>query len=212
MESDNFYEFGDSDSNSTFQASLVKSQKNISLDNQDFEQDRLQWGDYSKSIFPAVFEYYRGRALKDMLGTGWTSLYLISDRMKEVLEEHNLTGWKTFPIKLFGKKGEEISGYHGFSVTGRGGCIDHSGAVMIEKEAIPGPGIWKYYKGMTVDLTKWDNTDFFKPENYSGTIVTEKAAMALKEAHITNVKLTKLTDIEISESSYTWHISKQKTH
>jgi hypothetical protein len=210
VESDNFYKFKDGDSDSTFQGSLVKSHKNNTSESEVYEQDRLQWGDYSYSEFPVSFIYYRGRVLKDILGVGWISLYLISDRMKKVLEEHNLTGWKTFPIKLFGKKKEEIPGYHGFSVTGRSGGIDYSGAVVIEKEVIPGLGLWKYYKGMTVDLTKWDNTDFFKPNEFEGIIITERAALALKNAHITNIKLTKLTDIEIDDDHYNWWMTKRK--
>jgi hypothetical protein len=209
IEMSNFYKFGDGYLKSTFQAELVDPPEFLPDSKND--RRRLKWGDYEGIDFPVVFRHVYGRTLKDILGTGSISFYLISDRMKIVLEQNNLTGWKMFPIKLFGKKREEIPGYHGFSVTGRSGGTDYSNGVMIEKESIAGTGLWKYYKGMTVDLTKWDKTDFFKPESYEGIIVTEKAAMTLKSAHITNVKLTKLTDVEIRESLYKWHMSKRTT-
>jgi hypothetical protein len=199
IEMSNFYKFGDGYLKSTFQAELVDPPEFLPDSKND--RRRLKWGDYEGIDFPVVFRHVYGRTLKDILGTGSISFYLISDRMKIVLEQNNLSGWKTFPIKLFGKKGEEISGYNGFSITGRGGSVDYTSGKMFEKSVNPEFGFKriKYYKGITVDLSKWDGSDFFKPDNSNGVIVTEKAANAMKESLLTNIVLTNLMDVEIDE-------------
>ena len=115
--------------------------------------------------------------------------------MKKILEENNLTGWKTFPIKLYDKNGNEISGYHGFSIIGHCNPINYEKSAIIEKRKVPTGPICKFYKGMFID--KWDETDFFTPEGTYEIFITKKAADILKKNKITNVQLENLTDSEI---------------
>ncbi|HRD54959.1 MAG TPA: hypothetical protein PLC42_01035, partial [Parachlamydiaceae bacterium] len=76
-------------------------------------------GDYIDVNFPIIFKHEEGKKLTDILDTGYVGLFLISDKLKVFLEKNQLTGWKTFPIKIYDKKKIEISGYHGFSIIGR---------------------------------------------------------------------------------------------
>ena len=66
------------------------------------------------------------------MNTGWPNLYLISARMKAILEENGLTGWQTFPIKLYNIEGHEIIGYHGFSI-----ATSFAKSEIVEKRMVP---------------------------------------------------------------------------
>ena len=151
-------------------------------------------GDYTNVNFPIIFKQEGGNRLNDLLDTGYAGLYLISDRMKAILETAKLTGWKTFPIMLYDKKRNEIPNYHGFSTTGKSGPISYDNCEIIEKRYVPNGPICKFYKGLFID--KWDGSDFFTPEGNYGTFITKKAADVLKEHKISNLRLENLTDRE----------------
>lgn len=195
MEINDFYKLGSKLSSSTIQAHAV------GLEHLSFKDDlAAEWhlilGDYSYIDFPVEFKYQHGKKLEDILDTGWPSLYLISDKLKFVLEENNLTGWKTFNVKVLNKQGHEINGYHGLSIIGRCGSIDDSKAEIIQKQIVPNGPFGKYYKGLHVGLDKWDGSDFFLPEKYFGIIVTKRTAKVLKKNKLTNIRLENLSEIE----------------
>ena len=153
-------------------------------------------GNYEGIDFPVVFKQEKesGKRFSDLLDTGHSNLYLISDRMKTVLEENNLTGWQTYPIKLYDKKGNEIFGYHGFSVVGHCGPKRYEKSKIIEKQFIPKGPVVKYYKGVFFD--DWDGSDFFTPEESFMIFITKKSADVLKKNKITNFWLENLADYE----------------
>src|SRR4051812_35237191 len=76
--------------------------------------NNLIFGDYSDFCFPIIFKQKSGKKYADILHTGYARLYLISDRMKTTLEANHLTGWKSYPIILYDKHDNVITGYHGF--------------------------------------------------------------------------------------------------
>jgi hypothetical protein len=170
---------------STFQASPI----NLNLD----DDLKLIEGEYNGIDFPIVFKQKYGKKLTDILDTGFPKLYLISEKLKKVIEENKLTGWKIYSIKLFDKKGNEIFGYHGFSLTGRCTSIDY-GTEIIEKRMVPDGPVCRYYKGIFVN--NWDGTDFFIPEGTLYTFMTEKTADLLKKNEITNLRMVNLLDEE----------------
>jgi hypothetical protein len=188
-----FFEFSSKLRMSTFQAGPVGLQKDK---NGTYAHHNLIKGHYEEIEFPVVFKQDSGKNLTDILDTGHVSLFLISDRMKVILEENHLTGWKVFPIQLYDKKGNEIHGYHGFSFTGQCAPIDFEKSEIIEKIFIPHGPLYPYYKGVVVD--DWDGSDFFTPKGTYETLVTKNAADILKKAKITNLELTNLADFEIN--------------
>jgi len=195
MEIKNFYDFGEK----LFGATLHASPVNLTYqkDESGFDEViKLLMGNYNGINFPVVFKQAYGKRLDDVIRTGHAVLLLISDKMKAVLEDNNLTGWQTFEVKVLDKKGQEIQGYHGLSITGRCGKIDFNKSEVIEKRLVPEGPLGKYYKGLYVGLDKWDGSDFFLPENYFGAIVTKKAADILKKTKLTNIRLENLADIE----------------
>ena len=199
MAANTLYRFCSKLVTSTFQAGACGLKSNKDGLN---EYGMLIKGDYSGIHFPVTFKQEYGKKLTDILDTGWTSLYLISDRMKIILEENKLTGWKTYPIKLYDKQNNEIFGYYGFSVTGRCDPIDYSKSEIIEKRRVSEGPLVKFYKGMYIDLAKWDGSDFFSPKNSDGLMITKKAADALTKNKISNLRLTNLVDVEVNLSIF----------
>lgn len=155
---------------------------------------KLHTGDYQGFSFPIVFKQTDGKVLRDLLDTGFACLFLISDNMKSLLESYHFTGWKTFPAKVFDKHGNEIEGYHGFSVTGRGGHLGYKTNEIIEKPFFPGGPLKKFYKGVTFDSDKWDGSDFLLAEKSYGIIVTRNVVDKLKSHKLTNVRFESFTD------------------
>jgi hypothetical protein len=162
--------------------------------------NRLLSGVYAGFTFPLEFKHEKKHKPLDILDTGTATLYLISNKMKITLEENKLTGWKTFPIKLQDKKGNEITGYYGFSITGRCGPINYRNSVIFNKQHFEGGPFGKYYRGYQFDLDQWDRSDFFISKYNFGIIITERAKNALNQNKITNIKLTNIIDVELSES------------
>ena len=161
-------------------------------------------GNYDGIDFPVIFKQEGGKKLVDILGTGWCGLYLISDRMKKALKENHLTGWKTYPVKVYDKKGNEVFGYNGFSITGRCSELDHTKSEIIEKQFVPNGPFSKYYKGVWID--QWDGTDFFMPANTGHHIITKKAADVLKKNKF-NVILYNIAEYETDVSNVKQKIS-----
>ena len=190
-----FFDFGSKLVLSNVQAIPIalKSDKNDLSDHW-----KLIKGQYRGISFPVIFKQKHGKKINDIVDTGWVNLFLISDRMKKVLEENKLAGWKTFPIKLYDKKENEIFGYQGFSVTGRSGPINYEKSEIIERRKVPTGPICKFYKGEHVNLDTWDRSDFFIPEGTCQILITEEVAEILKKHKITNMLLENLADKEIN--------------
>jgi hypothetical protein len=192
-----FFYFGSKLVQSTFHAGSV----GLAIDRAGVE---IEWnlikGKYEGVDFPVTFKQSCGKKMVDILDTGWPSLFLISDRMKAILEENELTGWKTFPIQVYDKKGAEIPSYYGFSITGHCAPIDYRKSEIIEKQWITPTGpMCKFYKGIFID--KWDGTDFFSPEDTYDLFITRRAADILKKNKITNMQLENLTEYETRVSN-----------
>jgi len=192
MKTKEIFNFGSQPLSSTIQAHPIGLKKDAS--GKDAQWNLLE-GNYECIELPVVFEQEYGRKFYDVLNTGWASLYLISEKFKTILEGSKLTGWKVYPIKLFDKKGNEIAGYHGFSVTGRCKSTSFAKSEIIEKQWVESGPICKYYRGILID--GWDGSDFFSPHEEAGIFVTKNAADALKTNKLTNVYLKNLADIEI---------------
>ena len=193
MKQNIFFDFSSKLSSSTFQAYATGLKKDEDGVNEHWN---LIKGNYKGIHFPVVFKQTHGKKLLDILDTGWPSLYLISDRMKTILEDNKLTGWKTYSIELYDKKGNKITGYHGFSVVGNCGPINYEKSEIIEKRLVPTGPVCKYYKGIVVD--QWDGDDFFTPLRTYGTFVTKRAVDVLKTHKISNMNLENLANMEVA--------------
>jgi hypothetical protein len=158
---------------------------------------KLILGNYESINFPVVFKQAYGNKLHDILNTGWAGLYLISDKLLNILEINKLTGWKIYPINLFNKKKTELFGYHGLSITGRSGPVYCKKESIFEKRYVPTGPLSETYKGYFIDLSSWNQNDFFLPKEYYGTFISENAATVLMNQNVTNISIENISNIEI---------------
>ena len=126
--------------------------------------------------FPVVFHRIDGKRMRDLLDMRYTgSHFLISERLKSILEENQFTGWKSYPIELYDKKGNPVSGYSGFSVTGHGGRVYYPFNKGWDSVGID-------YLGW--NPAGWDGSDFFGLDNTRQRLVTEKVMHVLKKNRV----------------------------
>lgn len=183
---------------STFQAHPKDLKKANEKHSNSSDAQCLIEGLYDGIEFPVIFEQKYGKKLFDVIDTGHASLYLISDRFKELLENNKFTGWKVFSVEIFDNTGKQIFGYQGLSITGRCGPINYSKSEIIEKQPVPNGKLSKYYKGKHVDIHSWDKSSFFLPEGNTGIIVDQEVSKAIKSYKLSNIALENLADFEIA--------------
>ena len=185
---ESFYEFDSKLVLSTVHASPQ------SLKNEGNEELELIRGNYQNINFPIIFKQTDGKKFTDILDTGFPNLYLISSRMKKILEENNLTGWKTYPIIFYDKKGNEVLDYHGFSITGRCLELSYNKSRIGEKRRVPTGPICQFYKGATIN--GWEGADFFMPQVTGHMLISKRAANLLVKEKISNLFIQNIADTE----------------
>jgi hypothetical protein len=151
---------------------------------------------------PIVYEFCKGASgstAHDFVGTSLTSTPLVSDLVVSVFR--SFSGWTTYPVEVYGKKGELIPGYHGLAVTGRCGPIDDSRSVpRICEPPVPQGRVSRKWFGLFFDEKTWDGSDVFLSESATHlTFVSEAVKLALEKAKITNVEFTPLTECRNAE-------------
>lgn len=172
----------------------------VCLFNEDLSVDlglKLLHGDTDTFDLPISFKHVSGHKYTDFLNPGGF-FSIVSEKVTKLLEENNITGWKTFPIKAKHKNGSEINGYIGLSITGKTGKFDKSQSEIIRKRTVEnGPEI-DFYKGLYFDMTEWDGNDLFIPKETAFFIMTKKVYEVFKKNKISNVNLKPTDKIEIS--------------
>lgn len=150
---------------------------------------------------PVVFRAERGGHATDILWATFSPLVCISQRLVELLEEHQFTGWSTYPVEVYDRKGKRLSGYFGFAVTGQAGKRDlRRVQVVIKPNAIGVPV--EMLKGLYFEDDFWDGSDFCLMGTTITIIVTERVVKAFKRAKIRNVTFTRLPEDETPASVY----------
>lgn len=169
----------------------------------DIPDDVALFGGGVKPQRALRFDFMKGASgstVNDFISTSLPPLVLVSNRVVEVLGA--FTGWTTYPVEVYGKRGESIPGYHGLAVTGRCGPIDDSQSrLVIEPPPVPQGRPRKKWVGLYFDPKTWDGSDLFLPESGGGTFVTEGVRTAMESAHISNVRFTRLTEAENMSSA-----------
>jgi hypothetical protein len=62
--------------------------------------------------------------------------YLLRKRVFEALRQNSFSGWRSYPVQVFGKDKDEIDGYEGLQITGRSQEQDKSRGIEV-----PGVGV-----------------------------------------------------------------------
>jgi hypothetical protein len=186
-----FYKFGSKLTTSAVQVTSVN------LGNDDYQ--RLILGRLQGIKTPMQWEQKYGHEFQDILDTGYAGLYLVSDKLKEVLIENSITGWIVFDVEIFDNNGESVRGYNGFSITGRSGPIDYHAGKAIQKQFTPNGPLITIHRGYGLDLSNWDGSDFFIPVGQYGTYATSKVFELIKSNKLSNIKFQDIAEMEISD-------------
>jgi len=200
MSTDNkypFYVFGSAGFLTTFFVSPELFELAIKNQAYGYESGRqihhqLLYGDENGSYpdyiqFPVVFRHEEGKKMRDMLDMRFDgNCFLISDRMKLLMEKNLITGWKNYPVLIYDKKGNVVEGYHGFTVTGMGGNM----RFLKSPNQILSSDSHKYCQW---EQKQWDGSDIFRIRpNY--LIVTKRTMLLFKENKITSPYFSPLSD------------------
>lgn len=163
----------------------------------DYEKSiEILKGNYQDTKFPIVLSQISGKKWTDILNPT-SAFFIISKKFASLLIENKITGWKPFEIVLFEKNGVLNNDYLGFSVTGKSENFDYSKSEIIEKRLVPNGTLDKYFKGMHLDLEKWDNSDIFIPETTTFVICSKKVQEIIIKNKLTNFLLENLAEVEM---------------
>lgn len=191
MEMNYFFDFTSQPLSSAVQVNFLIPNKALAL--------KLIKGNYQDVAFPIAFKQVNGKKLCDVLNAGYAGFFLISEKMRQLLLAHNLSGWQTYPINLIDKNGLEVQGYFGLSVIGKCGPTWYKSSEIIQKRLVENGSLCRYYKGIFFE--NWDGTDFFTPEGTYQTFITKKAADLLRKNKMSNVYLENLAEFEVNVRS-----------
>ena len=105
--------------------------------------------------------------------------FAISENLKNVLVENEISGWDCYPLEIEGTDKK----YYGFTVTGRCGPIKK-------------PSTKGWVKGYEFDLDSWDKSDFFRPDETLHVFFNEKVKLIIEKEKITNFGIVNIADYE----------------
>jgi len=161
------------------------------------DQFRLGSGNV-RVISPIVFEWQSGGRSYDLVGTTYAGLYLISKKFMDLLQVNKFTGWDTYPVCVTGKGGNQLQGYVGLIVNGKGGPMDRKRSKRIlQPPQSPKGSPVEVWRGLYFDPIRWDHTDMFLLEKSLFKIVTKEVKEEIDKASLTNVMLRPLTEVEL---------------
>jgi hypothetical protein len=149
---------------------------------------------------PLIFKAGRGGKATDVLWAYDVFIYFFSESLRRLLSEEGVSGWTTYPVELYDRKGNHLPGYQGIAVTGRECRRDRSRSQIVDKPP-PAPGGQgrQVYRGLFFDESQWDGSDMFWVSEV-GIVVTEKLYRLFQRHKIRNVEFTPLSEVEIRVS------------
>jgi hypothetical protein len=149
------------------------------------------------------------------MGTGvpsdviWTLLGLpliVSSKFIDLLRDAQFTGWDTYDVRVTAKDGRAVSGFYGLALTGRCDSPDLARSELVLREY---PGGWfPVLRGCFFAESSWDGSDLFMEqpdERGNRTLnryVTGRVLKAFRRSRISNLRIEKLSDLEVSASVY----------
>lgn len=151
---------------------------------------------------PLVFRQVRKSRWYDMLWSGESQIRIVSSRLIGVLKAERATGWRTYPVTLWNKKGARVPGYQGLAITGIAGPIQWNRAERLwHPPAVPtGEGSWML-RGPLIDEQTWDGSDLFFPGGTMHLMVTARIVRAMRKSELKGIEYTHQSKFEISEET-----------
>jgi hypothetical protein len=131
---------------------------------------------------PAQLDVVEGRSMTDLIGND-ASLVIVSKTVKELLIASKFTGWREYPVRLYGRNGAPINAeYTGLSIVGRAGYYDRERSVTKWQVGKDGSRTISSMNGIYFDPGEWDGSDLFvfKDEDSRLVLATTRLINALK--------------------------------
>lgn len=135
----------------------------------------------------------------------------VHKKIIDIFTKENISGWDTYDVLVYDKKGIEYNDYSGLSIKGNCGPILYKDYKVVYCE-YPA-GIFPKIQGISFDIDKWDRSDLFMFSNINYWLVTEKFCNIFRKYKIKNVKFTPLFQVQISiiEEEYEkWGVDMEK--
>lgn len=121
----------------------------------------------------------------------------VSDRVINLLQEFDITGWGSFPIEIRDKSGKIHTNYFRLVINATPcGAIDWRRGGPLEQTGVPSGQI---YRGGWFDAATWDGSDIFRSVHGGWILVVERVQDLFASARISNVKFTRITEFEMPE-------------
>jgi hypothetical protein len=122
----------------------------------------------------------------------------ISDRIVDLLTEHNVSGWSSFPVEIVDRNGDLHQTHHRLMITATPcGPVDWLMGELIERTE---PYRGRNYRGGWFDPESWDGSDIFYSQNWGFPLVVERVRDLFVRAKIKNIEFVRFTDYEMPES------------
>lgn len=152
---------------------------------------------------------FMGRSLADFLWCTPVQLICVSERVLDLLRNHNLTGWGTYSVEILDRAGNSVPGYWGLSIYANAGYMDFKQSRVV---TLPPPRpegkATQAHIGFTFDQSSWDGSDIFWVGN--AIVVVERVHKLFKSNRVTNVRLTPILEVEMLASLVAMIERKQK--
>lgn len=166
--------------------------------------DMLFYGQKAElSSMPIEFIYLCGSKAFDLISCGFSHIYLISEKVVNLLVKENVTGWDSYEVKAYDKEGYLLEGYRGLSITGKCGPIKNE---LSKKELMPPRVPWansySAYIGLYFDPETWDGSDVFSPGETHHIFTSEKVKLLFENQHVSSVFFTPISKMENLSSSF----------
>lgn len=196
LDFDMFYKLSDPLANRPLRLRLIVESNRLSVD----EMFALGQGHLQLKV-PLKFEASMGRQATDFLWTETPPLVCVSSRCIDLLVANQCTGWSTYPVEVYNRKGNLLPDYYGFAMTDLECRRDRSRSEIIEKPPpAPRGQSYKVYKGLYFYEDCWDGSDFFWVRPFGGRIITKKVYQLFKKAKVRNIRTVPLPEVELDVS------------
>lgn len=146
--------------------------------------------------FSAKFHLGRTKP-SDFVRTTYANPLLISDRVRTLLIDNRVTGWRSWPCSIVGKHGEKYD-YNFLGVSGRCGPINHNVDSIVSRRK--GLIDVEFVRGMYFDLSGWDGSDICMPDGGGYRIITKKLRDIFVNNKLKNCEMTDIREVEVEKS------------
>ncbi len=124
---------------------------------------------------------------------------MIDQKLKELFEKNQITGYELKDINFVGSYGFQDDGIQEMIITGRAGHLQKLNGEKFEACSTCGNIIEnkRGIIGVSFGIDKWDGSDIFLIDNFRGIpVVTQKVKDLLEKNKIKNVSFTSIKEKE----------------